>query len=215
MTEGVEDIKTGFIGLGHRARHGGDLLKVRTDVTVFQFQPQGREKLRALLELGHTRQAPLPMLVREVVVTILRTNNAVADVALQSTACRNPRQGDPLSMSTVKRRARETPLRGASHAGQRFVAAPVFGRRFPPYAAAAAICFNRSAGFEAGSVFATCKPLFATRWDKKKPFIAVSPAAANLVKLSGIPLLAPPPSRHWGGHRPPRQRRVLIGGAYF
>lgn len=69
-------------------------------------------------------------------------------------------------------------------AGQRYVAAPVFGR---PDMAAAAKLFIVAAGDPAA--IEECQPLFQALGQKTTP-IGTEPSAANLVKLSGNFLLA-------------------------
>ena len=68
--------------------------------------------------------------------------------------------------------------------GQRFIAAPVFGR---PEAASAAKLFIVAAGDPAA--IALCKPLFEAMGQKTFS-IGLEPSAANLVKLSGNFLIA-------------------------
>jgi 3-hydroxyisobutyrate dehydrogenase-like beta-hydroxyacid dehydrogenase len=178
-------MKTGFIGLGHMgSAMAANLVKAGHDVTVFNRSP---EKRRALLELGaHEAGSVADACHGEVIITMLADDNAVADVALARHGIVETlaKGAIHLSMSTISvalsKRLSETHAR----AGQRFVAAPVFGR---PDAAAAAKLFIVAAG-EAAAV-ETCKPLFDALGQKTVP-ISSEPAAANLVKLSGNFLLA-------------------------
>ena len=178
-------MKTGFIGLGHMgSAMAANLVKAGQDVTVFNRSP---EKLRALLELGaHEAGAVADACHGEVIITMLADDNAVADVALARHGIVETlaKGAIHLSMSTISVALSKRLSEAHAHAGQRFVAAPVFGR---PDAAAAAKLFI-VAGGEAAAV-ETCKPLFDTLGQKTVP-ISSEPAAANLVKLSGNFLLA-------------------------
>ena len=178
-------MKTGFIGLGHMgSAMAANLVKAGHDVTVFNRSP---EKLRALLELGaHEAGAVADACHGEVVITMLADDNAVVDVALARHGIVETlaKGAIHLSMSTISVALSKRLSEAHAHAGQRFVAAPVFGR---PDAAAAAKLFI-VAGGEAAAV-ETCKPLFDALGQKTVP-ISSEPAAANLVKLSGNFLLA-------------------------
>ncbi len=178
-------MKTGFIGLGHMgSAMAANLVKAGHDVTVFNRSP---EKLRALLELGaHEAGAVADACHGEVIITMLADDNAVVDVALARHGIVETlaKGAIHLSMSTISVALSKRLSEAHAHAGQRFVAAPVFGR---PDAAAAAKLFI-VAGGEAAAV-ETCKPLFDALGQKTVP-ISSEPAAANLVKLSGNFLLA-------------------------
>ncbi len=178
-------MKTGFIGLGHMgSAMAANLVKAGHDVTVFNRSP---EKRRALLELGaHEAGSVADACHGEVIITMLADDNAVADVALARHGIVETlaKGAIHLSMSTISVALSKHLAETHARAGQRFVAAPVFGR---PDAAAAAKLFIVAAG-EAAAV-ETCKPLFDTLGQKTVP-ISSEPAAANLVKLSGNFLLA-------------------------
>jgi 3-hydroxyisobutyrate dehydrogenase-like beta-hydroxyacid dehydrogenase len=178
-------MKTGFIGLGHMgSAMAANLVKAGHDVTVFNRSP---EKRRALLELGaHGAGAVADACHGEVIITMLADDTAVADVALASHGIVETlaKGAIHVSMSTISVALSKRLSEAHAHAGQRFVAAPVFGR---PDAAAAAKLFI-VAGGEAAAV-ETCKPLFDALGQKTVP-ISTEPAAANLVKLSGNFLLA-------------------------
>ncbi len=178
-------MKTGFIGLGHMgSAMAANLVKAGHDVTVFNRSP---EKLRALLELGaHEAGAVADACHGEVIITMLADDNAVVDVALARHGIVETlaKGAIHLSMSTISVALSKRLSERHAHAGQRFVAAPVFGR---PDAAAAAKLFIVAAG-EPAAVEA-CKPLFDALGQKAFP-ISTEPAAANLVKLSGNFLLA-------------------------
>jgi 3-hydroxyisobutyrate dehydrogenase-like beta-hydroxyacid dehydrogenase len=178
-------MKIGFIGLGQMgSAMAANLVKAGHDVTVFNRSP---EKRRALLELGaHQADSVADACHGQVIITMLADDTAVADVALAKHGIVETlaKGAIHLSMSTISvglsKRLSET----HAHAGQRFVAAPVFGR---PDAAAAAKLFIVAAG-EPAAVEA-CKPLFDALGQKTFA-ISTEPTAANLVKLSGNFLLA-------------------------
>jgi 3-hydroxyisobutyrate dehydrogenase-like beta-hydroxyacid dehydrogenase len=178
-------MKTGFIGLGHMgSAMAANLVKAGHDVTVFNRSPG---KLRALLELGALEAGAVADACHgEVTITMLADDNAVADVALARHGIVETlaKGAIHLSMSTISVALSKRLSEAHAHAGQRFVAAPVFGR---PDAAAAAKLFI-VAGGEAAAV-ETCKPLFDALGQKTVP-ISSEAAAANLVKLSGNFLLA-------------------------
>jgi 3-hydroxyisobutyrate dehydrogenase-like beta-hydroxyacid dehydrogenase len=89
-----------------------------------------------------------------------------------------------ISMSTISVALSKELARAHAKAGQRFVAAPVFGR---PEAAAAAKLFIVTAGDP--TAVEACQPLLGVMGQKVLS-IGTEPAAANLVKLSGNFLLA-------------------------
>jgi 3-hydroxyisobutyrate dehydrogenase-like beta-hydroxyacid dehydrogenase len=178
-------MKIGFIGLGHMgSAMAANLVKAGHDVTVFNRSP---EKRRALLELGaHEADSVADACHGQVIISMLADDTAVADVALAKYGIVETlaKGAIHLSMSTISVTLSKHLSETHAHAGQRFVAAPVFGR---PDAAAAAKLFIVAAG-EPAAVEA-CKPLFDALGQKTFP-ISTEPAAANLVKLSGNFLLA-------------------------
>jgi 3-hydroxyisobutyrate dehydrogenase-like beta-hydroxyacid dehydrogenase len=178
-------MKIGFIGLGHMgSAMAANLVKAGHDVTVFNRTPAKR---RALLELGaHEARSVADACHGEVIITMLADDAAVASVALAKDGIvENLAKGAiHLSMSTISVALSKQLSEAHAHTGQRFVAAPVFGR---PDAAAAAKLFIVAAG-EAAAV-ETCQPLFNVL-GQKSFVISTEPPAANLVKLSGNFLLA-------------------------
>jgi 3-hydroxyisobutyrate dehydrogenase-like beta-hydroxyacid dehydrogenase len=161
-----------------------NLVKAGHDVTVFNRSP---EKRRALLELGaHKADSVADACHGQVTITMLADDTAVADVALAKHGIVETlaKGAIHLSMSTISVALSKRLSETHAHAGQRFVAAPVFGR---PDAAAAAKLFIVAAG-EPAAVEA-CKPLFDALGQKTFA-ISTEPTAANLVKLSGNFLLA-------------------------
>jgi 3-hydroxyisobutyrate dehydrogenase-like beta-hydroxyacid dehydrogenase len=89
-----------------------------------------------------------------------------------------------ISMSTISVALSQELAQAHAAAGQRFVAAPVFGR---PEMAAAAKLFIVAAGHPAA--VEACKPLFSAM-GQQMFFIGTAPSAANLVKLGGNFLFA-------------------------
>ena len=178
-------MKIGFIGLGHMgSAMAANLVKAGHHVTVFNRSP---EKRRKLVELGAHEAARIADACRgEAVITMLADDAALSSVALADGGIIGslPRGAIHVSMSTVSVALARELTKAHAGAGQRFIAAPVFGR---PEAAAAAKLFIVAAGEPAA--VETCLPLFNALGQKTLP-ISPEPAAANLVKLSGNFLLA-------------------------
>ena len=178
-------MKIGFIGLGRMgSAMATNLVKAGHDVTVFNRSP---EKIRPLLELGaHQATSIAGACNGDAVITMLADDTAAAHIALTDDGIVGKlRQGAiHISMSTISVALSKELAQAHARAGQRFVAAPVFGR---PEAAAAAQLFIVIAG-EPAAVGA-CQPLFDAMGQKTLS-IGTEPSAANLVKLSGNFLLA-------------------------
>jgi 3-hydroxyisobutyrate dehydrogenase-like beta-hydroxyacid dehydrogenase len=161
-----------------------NLLKAGHDVTVFNRSP---EKSRPLLELGaHPAASIAGACNDETVITMLADDAAVAHTALADDGIvgKLRRGGTHVSMSTISVALSKDLARAHAQAGQRFVAAPVFGR---PEMAAAAKLFIVTAGDPAA--VGACQPLLGAMGQKTLS-IGTEPSAANLVKLSGNFLLA-------------------------
>jgi 3-hydroxyisobutyrate dehydrogenase-like beta-hydroxyacid dehydrogenase len=173
-------MKTGFIGLGRMgSAMAANLVRAGQDVTVFNRSP---EKRRALRELGAHEAARIADACNgEVVITMLADDTALANVALaDGGVIGSLRKGAiHVSMSTISVALSKELAQAHAGAGQRFVAAPVFGR---PDMAAAAKLYIVAAGDPAA--VEACKPLFDALGQKTFP-ISTEPSAANLVKLSG------------------------------
>ncbi len=178
-------MKTGFIGLGRMgSAMAANLVKAGHDVTVYNRNP---EKSRSLLELGaHQATSIAGACSGEAVITMLADDTAVSDIALTNGGIVGKlRQGAiHISMSTISVGLSKELALAHAKAGQRFVAAPVFGR---PDAAAAAKLFIVNAGDPVA--VAACQPLFAAMGQKTFS-MGAEPAAANLVKLTGNFMLA-------------------------
>jgi 3-hydroxyisobutyrate dehydrogenase-like beta-hydroxyacid dehydrogenase len=178
-------MKIGFIGLGRMgSAMAANLVKAGHDVTVFNRNP---DKSRSLLELGaHQATSIADACQGEAVITMLADDTAVSDIALAAGGIVGKlRQGAiHVSMSTISVGLSKELARAHAKAGQRFVAAPVFGR---PDMAAAAKLFIVTAGDP--DALGACEPLFAAIGQKAFS-MGTEPAAANLAKLSGNFLLA-------------------------
>jgi 3-hydroxyisobutyrate dehydrogenase-like beta-hydroxyacid dehydrogenase len=162
----------------------GNLVKAGHEVSVFNRSPG---KSDSLIKLGAHEAATLAAVCDgEVVITMLADDDAASNVALGEGGliAHLPKGAIHLSMSTISVALSKRLTRAHAQAGQRYVAAPVFGR---PDMAAAAKLFIVAAGDPAD--LDTCKPLFHAMGQKTFA-IATDPAAANLVKLSGNFLLA-------------------------
>jgi 3-hydroxyisobutyrate dehydrogenase-like beta-hydroxyacid dehydrogenase len=172
-------MNVGFIGLGHMGTAmAANLLKDGHDVTVFNRSPG---KSRALVELGAHEAAKLAEACDgEAVITMLANDDAASDVTLGAGGIlAHLRKGAiHLSMSTISVALSKRLTQAHAQAGQRYVAAPVFGR---PDMAAAAKLFIVAAGDPAA--VEACKPLFDAL-GQKTSMIGAEPSAANLVKLT-------------------------------
>jgi 3-hydroxyisobutyrate dehydrogenase-like beta-hydroxyacid dehydrogenase len=178
-------MKVGFIGLGRMgSAMAANLVKAGHDVTVYN---RSSAKSRSLLDLGaHQATRIADACNGEVVITMLADDAALTQIALANGGVIEnlPKGAIHISMSTISVALSKELALAHTQAGQRFVAAPVFGR---PEAAAAARLFIVAAG-DAATVEA-CQPLFGAMGQKVLS-IGAEPAGANLVKLSGNFLLA-------------------------
>ena len=178
-------MKIGFIGLGRMgSAMATNLVKAGHQATVFN---RSADKRRKLVELGAHEAARIADACRgEAVITMLADDAALSSVALADggIVASLPKGAIHVSMSTVSVALARELTKAHAGAGQRFIAAPVFGR---PEAAAAAKLFIVAAGEPAA--VETCMPLF-NALGQKTLSIGPEPAAANLVKLSGNFLLA-------------------------
>jgi 3-hydroxyisobutyrate dehydrogenase-like beta-hydroxyacid dehydrogenase len=178
-------MKLGFIGLGRMgAAMAANLVKAGHEVSVFNRSPG---KSRSLVELGaHEAAAVAGACGGDAVITMLADDDAASDIALDPGGLIDnlPKGAIHLSMSTISVALSKRLTQAHARAGQRYVAAPVFGR---PDAAAAAKLFIVAAGDAA--TIDVCQPLFRAMGQKTFP-IGTEPSAANLVKLSGNFLMA-------------------------
>lgn len=178
-------MKIGFIGLGHMGSAiAANLVKAGHDVTVFN---RSAGKADTLVGLGARKALRIADACRgEVVMSMLADDNALTETVwgddrLLATL---PKGAIHVSMSTISVALSKHLTEAHAMAGQRFVAAPVFGR---PEAAAAAKLFIVPAG-DADAI-AACQPLFDAIGQKTIP-MGSEPSAATLIKLSGNFLIA-------------------------
>ena len=178
-------MKVGFIGLGHMGTGmAANLLRAGHEVTVYN-RTLGKEQ--ALVERGaHAAGRVADACQGEAVVTMLADDRAVEGVVFgdQGVIGSLGPGAIHLSMSTISVALSERLARAHAKAGQRLVAAPVFGR---PDVAAAGKLFIVAAG--APDAVAACSPLLEALGQKTFS-VGDEPQAANLVKLSGNFLLA-------------------------
>ncbi|HEX2789521.1 MAG TPA: NAD(P)-dependent oxidoreductase [Steroidobacteraceae bacterium] len=178
-------MKVGFIGLGRMgAAMAANLLKAGHEVTVYN---RSADKAQAMATLGARVAARVADACRaEAVITMLANDEAVHSVVFDDAGvlASAERGGLHISMSTISVGLSARLTAAHTAAGQRFVAAPVFGR---PEAAAAAQLFIVAAG--ARAAVDACAPLFSAMGQKVFN-LGDEPSAANLVKLSGNFLIA-------------------------
>ena len=178
-------MKIGFIGLGHMGSGmAANLLKAGHEVTVYN---RTTGKVQALVEQGAHGAAQVADACRgDAVITMLADDGALVSVAFgdQGVIGSLRKGASHISMSTISVALSERLAAAHAHAGQRYIAAPVFGR---PEAAAAAKLFIVAAG--APDAVDTCLPLFEALGQKTFS-VGSKPQAANLVKLSGNFLIA-------------------------
>ncbi len=178
-------MKVGFIGLGQMgAGMAANLLEAGHEVTVFN---RTSSKVQALVARGARAGARVPDVCRgDVVITMLADDGAVEGFVFgeQGIIASLGKNAVHVSMSTISVGLSERLVAEHAKAGQRFVAAPVFGR---PDAAAAGKLFIVVAG--APDAIDACSPLFDAMGQKTFIF-GDTPPAANVIKLSGNFLLA-------------------------
>jgi 3-hydroxyisobutyrate dehydrogenase-like beta-hydroxyacid dehydrogenase len=173
-------MNVGFIGLGHMgAGMAANLLKAGHRVTVFNRTPA---KAQALIADGATLATSIAEASRgDAVVTMLANDEAVEDVVLgrDGVIANLASGGLHVSSSTISVALSERLTEKHARKGQKFVAAPVFGR--PDVAAAGRLFIV--AGGDAAAIEAAGS-LLEAMWQKTF-VISDTPKAANLVKLSG------------------------------
>jgi len=167
-------MKVGFIGLGHMgAGMAASLLKAGHDVTVYN---RTRSKVEALVAQGAKAAASVSDACSgDAVITMLANDNAVEGVVLGKGGIIDslPKAGIHISSSTISVALSKRLAQAHAQAGQRYIAAPVFGR---PDMAAAAKLFIIAAGDPA--TIEECQPLFHAMGQKTFP-IGTEPSAAN------------------------------------
>jgi 3-hydroxyisobutyrate dehydrogenase-like beta-hydroxyacid dehydrogenase len=178
-------MKVGFIGLGQMGTGMvASLLRAGHEVTIYNRTPS---KAQRLVEQGAQVAPDVADACRgDAVVTMLADDGAVESVVFGEKGVIGSLSKGAIhvSMSTISVALAARLTVAHADAGQRFIAAPVFGR---PEMAAAAKLFIVAAG--APDAVDVCLPLFAAMGQKTFP-IGDQPKAANLVKLSGNFLIA-------------------------
>jgi 3-hydroxyisobutyrate dehydrogenase-like beta-hydroxyacid dehydrogenase len=160
------------------------LLKAGHTLTVYNRTPARAE---ALVAQGATLAKTASVAARsEVVITMLADDAAVESVVfgVEGVLAGLKTGSIHISMSTISVALAEQLASAHQAAGQRFVAAPVFGR---PEAASAGKLFIVAGGEPKTVQF--CQPLFEVL-GQRTFIIADEPPKANLVKLSGNFLIA-------------------------
>jgi 3-hydroxyisobutyrate dehydrogenase-like beta-hydroxyacid dehydrogenase len=173
-------IRIGFIGLGNMgSAMAANLLAAGHDVTVYN---RSRGKVDALAAEGaRPADTVADACGGDVVVTMLANDDAVAGVTFgdDGIVASLPDGATHISASTISVDLSERITSAHAEAGQRFVAAPVFGR---PEAAKAAKLFVVAAG--ASEALEAAAPVFEAVGQRTFT-VADEPKTANLVKLSG------------------------------
>ncbi|MGD0493225.1 MAG: NAD(P)-dependent oxidoreductase [Steroidobacteraceae bacterium] len=178
-------MKIGFIGLGRMgAAMVANLVRAGHEVAVYNRTPG---KAGPLVERGALEAKDLADACRgSAVISMLADDEAASGITLGRGGIVDhlSKGAIHLSMSTISVALSKRLAQAHAKAGQRYVAAPVFGR---PDMAAAAKLFIVAAGDPAA--IEACQPLFGAM-GQKTTSISTEPSAANLVKLSGNFLLA-------------------------
>ena len=178
-------MKVGFIGVGQMGSGmAANLIKAGHEVTVYN---RTAAKVLALVEKGARAATQVADACHgDAVITMLADDTAVESVAFGENAviASLGKSKIHVSMSTISVALSERLTAAHASTGQRYVAAPVFGR---PEAAAAAKLFIVSAGTP--DALAACQPLFEAVGQRTFPF-GDRPSVANLVKLSGNFMIA-------------------------
>jgi 3-hydroxyisobutyrate dehydrogenase-like beta-hydroxyacid dehydrogenase len=173
-------MKVGFIGLGRMgAGMAASLLRAGYEVTVYN---RSTGKDQALVEQGARAATQVADACwGDAVITMLADDDAVEGLVFgeKGVLISLGKGAIHVSMSTISVDLSSRLATAHARAGQRFVAAPVFGR---PEAAAAAKLFIVAAG--APAALGACSPLFEAL-GQRTLFLGEEPPAANLVKLSG------------------------------
>ncbi len=178
-------MRVGFIGLGRMGTGmAANLLAAGHEVAVYNRTPG---KAQALVERGaHAGTLVADACRGDAVITMLADDAALENVVFdnQGVLASLGKRAIHISMSTISVALSERLASAHAQAGQRFVAAPVFGR---PDAAAAGKLFILAGG-DADAID-DCVPLFDALGQATFA-MGDRPQDANLVKLSGNFLIA-------------------------
>jgi 3-hydroxyisobutyrate dehydrogenase-like beta-hydroxyacid dehydrogenase len=178
-------MKLGFLGLGQMGvGMAGNLVKAGHDVTVYNRSPgkagglveQGAAEAKAVADACHG----------DAVISMVADDKALECMAFGESGiiATLPKGAIHISCSTISVALSEKLTEAHEQAGQRFIAAPVFGR---PDAAAAAKLAVVAAG--AAETLADCTPIFDAIGHRTF-ILGDTPPIANLIKLSGNFLIA-------------------------
>ena len=178
-------MRVGFIGLGNMGvAMAAALIKAGHELTVYNRTPA---KAQTLLDQGAHHALTVADACRgDVVITMLSDDNALENVVFgeNGIAAVLPAGAIHISSSTVSVALADKLTAAHAAKGQKFVAAPVFGR---PEAAAASRLFIAVAG--ADDAVDACMPIFNALGQRTFRF-GTKPSAAALVKISGNFLIA-------------------------
>jgi 3-hydroxyisobutyrate dehydrogenase-like beta-hydroxyacid dehydrogenase len=178
-------MQIGFIGLGRMgSAMAGNLLQAGHDVAVYN---RTRAKSQALVALGaKVAASPSEACRGEAVFTMLADDGAVESVVFGEggVLASLSKNAIHVSSSTISVALSKRLAAAHAEAGQRYLAAPVFGR---PDAAAAAQLYVVAAG--APDALETVAPLFDVLAQETFT-VSQTPEVANLIKLSGNFLIA-------------------------
>jgi 3-hydroxyisobutyrate dehydrogenase-like beta-hydroxyacid dehydrogenase len=173
-------MRVGFIGLGHMgAAMAGNLIKAGHEVTVYNRTP---EKAHALVAAGARLATSVSQASQgDAVMTMLANDEAVESLVWGREGILASLRAGALHVasSTISVALSERLSHEHARHGQRYIAAPVFGR--PDVAAAAQLVVV--AGGEKDAV-EVARPLLEAI-ARKVFVVGNAPHAANLVKLSG------------------------------
>ena len=178
-------MRVGFIGLGNMGTGMAlNTLAAGNEVTVYN---RTASRMQPLVEKGaKAADSVKDACWGEAVVTMLADDRAIEAVAFgdEGIVASLGKGAIHICMSTISAGLSEKLTAAHASAGQRYVAAPVFGR---PDSAAAAKLFIVAAGHK--DAVDACMPIFNSV-GQKTFYFGSEPQAANLVKLSGNFLIA-------------------------
>jgi 3-hydroxyisobutyrate dehydrogenase-like beta-hydroxyacid dehydrogenase len=173
-------MKVGFVGLGNMGSGmAANLLKAGHEVSAYN---RSQDKVAALANQGaRSAESVAAACDGDVVISMLANDEAVEAVTFGDDGIlASLRPGAThVSSSTISVALSERLAAAHAEAGQRFVAAPVFGR---PEAAAAAKLFVLAAGEH--TAVQGVSPLFDAI-GQRTFVVSEEPKTANLIKLSG------------------------------
>jgi 3-hydroxyisobutyrate dehydrogenase-like beta-hydroxyacid dehydrogenase len=178
-------MRVGFIGLGNMGQPmARNLIRAGHQVVVYN---RSRERAEALAKEGAAiAENPALAAKQEIVITMLADDNAVESVVFGPNGIIEGMQpgGLHISMSTISPALSQRLFAAHREHGQKYAAAPVFGR--PPVAAAGKLTIVAAGSQDAIS---KAKPLFDVLGEQTFQ-VSEEPQHANLIKISGNFLIA-------------------------